>query len=91
MKPTTEITRRILAIFEPIILPTDRSAELFKTASIETNNSDIDVPNPTMMSPMKNSDILNFLPKLTELETSISAPFIARYKPDKSLNISKGI
>ena len=46
---------------------TDKSDELFKTASIETSSSEIEVPNPINTSPIKNSQTLNFLPRLTAL------------------------
>ena len=78
MNPTADKTRSIFAIFEPKIFPTDKSGEPLKTASIDTNNSDIDVPNPIITSPMKNSEILNFLPIAVELPTKRSAPLIAR-------------
>ena len=78
INPTTDKTKRIFAIFEPTMFPTDKSGELLNTASIETNNSDIDVPKPTITSPIKNSEIFNFLPIAVELLIKKSAPLIAR-------------
>ena len=60
MKPTVENTKRIFAIFDPNMFPTDKLAELFKTASTETRSSEIDVPNPIITNPMKNSETLIF-------------------------------
>ena len=91
INPTTEKISSRLAILEPNMLPTDKSDELFKTASIETNSSEIEVPNPINTSPIKNSETLNFLPRLTALVTSMSAPLMAKYKPNTSLKISISI
>ena len=88
MKPTVENTRRIFAIFDPNMFPTDKFAELFKTASTETSSSEIDVPNPIITNPMKKSETLNFFPILTELATKTSAPFIAKKRPTSSVMIS---
>ena len=90
-KPKAENTKRILAMFDPSILPTDKLAELFNTASTETNNSGIEVPKPIITSPMKKAETFNYRPKPTEDEISISAPFIARNRPDISLRISRSI
>ena len=46
------------------------------TASIETKSSHSDVPNPTTIRPIKNSDTFNFLPIAIELEINISAPLL---------------
>ena len=56
----TNVTSKILAIFEPITLPTDMSDPLI-TASIETKSSHKEVPKPTTISPIKNSETLIFL------------------------------
>ena len=89
--PKVENTKRTFAILDPRIFPTDKLAELFNTASIETSSSGMDVPNPIRTSPTKKSETLNFRPKPTEDEISMSAPFIARNRPDMSLTISRSI
>ena len=91
IKPIVENTNRIFAILDPNIFPTDKSAELLNTASTETKSSGIDVPNPIITSPTKKSDTFSFRPKPTEDEIRMSAPFIARNRPNISLSISIGI
>ena len=56
----TNVTSKILAIFEPITLPTDMSGDPLITASIETTSSHKEVPKPTTISPIKNSETLIF-------------------------------
>ena len=90
-KPRAENINRIFAILEPNIFPTDKSAELLNTASIETKSSGIDVPNPIITSPTKKSETLSFRPKPTEDEIRISAPFMAINRPNISLSISRSI
>ena len=68
-------------MFEPMIFPRDRSGALFITASIETNSSDNEVPNPIITIPITNSDKFNFFPIDTALETNISAPFTTKTRP----------
>ena len=91
IKPKVENTNRTFAILDPNILPTDKLAELLNTALIETKSSGIDVPNPIITSPTKKSETFNFRPKPTEDEIRMSAPFIARNRPNISLSISRGI
>ena len=90
-KPRVENINRIFAILDPNIFPTDKLAELLNTASIETKSSGIDVPNPIITSPIKKSETFSFRPKPTEDEIRISAPFIARNRPNISLSISRSI
>lgn len=86
-----ENINRIFAILDPNIFPTDKLAELLNTASIETKSSGIDVPNPIITNPIKKSETFSFRPKPTEDEIRISAPFIARNRPNISLSISRSI
>ena len=75
---------KILAIFDPIIFPKVSSVAPLITASIDTNNSQSEVPNPITIIPIKISERLNFLPiDIAEL-ISKSAPHNTRTKPKKS-------
>ncbi len=56
MMELTPKTRKTLKMFEPITLPTARSAFLLKAAVAEVTNSGNDVPIATMLSPIKDSD-----------------------------------
>ena len=47
-----------------------------------TTSSGNEVPIETIVSPITNSDILNFLAILLDDSTSISAPFISKIKPN---------
>ena len=76
-------------MLEPIIFPTDKSGDLLSIASIDTNNSGRDVPNPTIARPIKKSDILYFLPIAMALDNKRSAPLTTRNRP--SSNIKKSI
>ena len=91
VSPAAKITKRILAIFEPITLPTEISGDPFKTASIDTTSSQSDVPNPTTINPIKNSEILSFFPTAIALDISISAPFTKSVSPVISVNMLKSI
>ncbi len=82
--PAAKVTNNILAIFEPITFPTEISGEFFITASMDTNNSQSEVPNPTTINPMKNSETLRLFPIATELEIKMSAPLTRRKRPDIS-------
>ena len=53
-------TKIILEIFEPIILPIDKSGEFSKTAFKDTRSSDKEVPKPITISPTKKSETLIF-------------------------------
>ena len=79
--PTRPNTRSKLAMFDPTTLPIDKSGDSFKTASIETSNSDSDVPNPITTTPMKNSDISILFPIDTALDIKMSAPFTTKRRP----------
>ena len=83
--PAANVTKRILAIFEPITLPKEISGDPFKTASIDTTSSQSDVPNPTTINPIKNSEILSFFPIAIALDINISAPFTKRISPVTSV------
>ena len=91
VSPAANVTKRILAIFEPITLPTEISGEPFKTASIETTSSQSDVPNPTTINPIKNSEILSFFPIAIALDINISAPFTKSISPVISVNMLNSI
>ena len=60
--PAANRTKRRFAILEPITFPKDMSGEPLITASIETTSSHSDVPNPTTINPIKNSETLIFFP-----------------------------
>ena len=61
------------------------------TASIETTSSQSEVPNPTTIKPIKNSETLSFLPIAIALDISISAPFTKRKSPIKSEDMLNSI
>ena len=81
-KPIKPNTSNKLAILEPTTLPTDKSGNSFKMASMETSNSGRDVPNPIITTPMKNSEILFFFPIDVALEIKMSAPFTTKKRPN---------
>ena len=57
------------------------SGEPLITASIETTSSHSDVPNPTTMSPIKNSETFIFFPIDIALEINMSDPFTRTKSP----------
>ena len=59
-------TSKILAIFEPIILPKAISGALLITAFDATNISGTDVPKPIITIPIIIGDIFSFIAKLLE-------------------------
>ena len=65
-------------MLEPITFPTERPGEFSKTAFTETNNSDNEVPNPTIIKPIKKSETLNFFPKDVAEDNKTSAPFTTK-------------
>ena len=82
-KPKTKIT---FEIFDPIILPMDKSVEFSKTAFKDTRSSDKEVPKPITINPMKKSETFNFIPIDIALDNKISAPFLSPKKvPRKGL------
>ena len=85
------VTSNILAIFEPITFPTDISGEPLITASIETTSSHREVPKPTTIKPMKNSETLNFFPIAIAEEIRMSAPFTRNVRPRTSSNMLASI
>ena len=74
-------TKIILEIFDPIILPMDRSGEFSKTAFKDTRSSDKEVPKPITISPTKKSETLIFFPIEIALDNKMSAPFITKIRP----------
>ena len=91
VRPAANVTRKILAIFEPTTFPSEISGDPFITASIETTSSQSDVPKPTTISPIKNSETLSFFPIAIALDISISAPFTKSTSPIKSVNMLESI
>ena len=89
--PAAKVTRKILAILEPMTFPTEMSGDPFMTASIETTSSQSDVPKPTTINPIKNSETLSFFPIAIALDMSISAPFTKSKSPNKSVNMLNSI
>ena len=71
--------------------PTEISGDPFITASIETTSSQSEVPKPTTINPIKNSETLSFLPIAIALDISISAPFTKSKSPIKSVNMLNSI
>jgi len=61
------------------------------TASIETTSSQSEVPKPTTINPIKNSEILSFLPIAIALDISISAPFTKSKSPINSVDMLNSI
>ena len=61
-------------MFEPTTLPTAMSPEPLRAAMSEVESSGVDVPKPTMVSPMKKADTPMFLAMATAPRTSNSAP-----------------
>ena len=68
----------ILETLEPMTFPTERLGEFSKTAFIENNNSDNEVPNPIIISPIKKSETLNFFPNDVAEDNKTSAPFTTK-------------
>ena len=91
VSPAANVTRSILAILEPITLPKEISGDPFKTASIDTTSSQSEVPNPTTIKPIKNSEILSFFPIAIALDINISAPFTKSKSPIASVNMLTSI
>ncbi len=91
VRPAANVTRKILAIFEPTTFPTEMSGDPLITASIETTSSQSEVPKPTTINPIKNSETLSFLPIAIALDISISAPFTKSKSPIKSVNMLNSI
>ena len=81
-KPKTKIT---FEIFDPIILPMDRSGEFSRTALRDTRSSDNEVPKPITINPTKKSETLNFFPIEIALDNKMSAPFITKNSPKQSV------
>ena len=79
-KPKTKI---IFEIFDPIILPMDKSVEFSKTAFKDTRSSDKEVPKPITINPMKKSETFNFFPIDIAVDNKISAPLITKKSPKK--------
>ena len=82
--PAAKVTNNMLAILEPITFPTEISGEFLITASIDTKSSQSEVPNPTTINPMKNSETFSFFPIAIELEIKMSAPLTRRNRPKVS-------
>ena len=91
VRPAANVTRNIFAILEPTTFPTEMSGDPFVTASIETTSSQSEVPKPTTINPIKNSEILSFLPIAIALDISISAPFTKSKSPIRSVDMLNSI
>ena len=91
VRPAANVTKKIFAIFEPMTFPTEISGDPLITASIETTSSHSEVPKPTTINPIKNSETLSFLPIAIALDISISAPFTKRKSPIKSEDMLNSI
>ena len=77
----------VLKMLEPITLPTAMSALPLNAPMKLTTISGADVPIPTMVSPMTNSLMPNFLATEEEPSTRASAPPTTRTRPAININI----
>ena len=68
-------------MLEPIIFPKDNSGTFFKTASIDTTNSESEVPKPIITIPIIISDNPIFLPNKIEADIKKSAPLTTIISP----------
>jgi len=68
----TPRTRRILAMLEPITLPSAMPGAPFKFADMVTSNSGADVPNDTIVRPITVGDMPNMLARPTAPRIRIS-------------------
>lgn len=72
---------RMLAMFEPMILPRAISVLPLKALSTETTISGAEVPNATTVRPITIGDILNFCASEDAPDTKKSALFISMIRP----------
>ena len=90
-KQLTPKIKPILAMFEPIELPTANSGESLRIEEILTNTSGIDVPKATIVIPRNISFNFNLAPNFAVFETKYSAPRTNKLRPviriRKSINI----
>ena len=57
-------TNKIFEIFEPTTFPIDKSGAFFRIASTDTKSSANEVPKPTIIRPIKKSEIYIFFHNL---------------------------
>ncbi|SRR5690554_2927776 len=76
--------RNRLNMLLPITLPYTTSFKPLVLDTTLTTNSGAEVPKATMVSPITNSDTLNFLAKAEAPLTRKSAPLINKAKPKNS-------
>ena len=90
-KQLTPKIKPMLAIFDPIELPTAISGVLFKIDEMVTKTSGIDVPNAIMVIPKNISLKPSFEPSFEVFETNNSAPMTKNVSPAKRVTIFNNI
>ena len=80
-KAVTPMTSRMLAMLEPMTLPSAMPAEPFRLAFTDMTSSGSDVPNATIVKPTTSGETPSFVAIYTAASIVQSPPFISMIMP----------